>query len=256
MSFVVANGVRFHAQRLGQNGPWTVMLHGLLIGSLASWYFTTAARLAGAHRVFLYDLRGHGLSERTKTGYDTVTQSADLDALMLQHDAHPVNLVGHSYGGLVALRYALLHPERVQRLVLVDVPLPASLMAGFHEHDLPSPEALFNALPPPLQNAIVGGKRQARRLFESLSFLLTESTLMADVRQEPDIPDAELARLGMPVLCLFGERSSCLPAGERLQRVLAHASLTVLPCGHYVPYEAEAAMTHHISEFVKCPLPT
>ena len=67
------NGVRLHWQELG-SGPPLVMLHGLLVGSLATWYFTAAPALAARGHVVLYDLRGHGLSERAPSGYDVATQ--------------------------------------------------------------------------------------------------------------------------------------------------------------------------------------
>ncbi|MGH7285457.1 MAG: alpha/beta fold hydrolase, partial [Polyangiaceae bacterium] len=60
MSLETRNGVALHVQRLGENGSPVVMLHGLFVGSMASWYFTAAPALAEKHRVLLYDLRGNG----------------------------------------------------------------------------------------------------------------------------------------------------------------------------------------------------
>src|SRR5512147_3219033 len=102
------------------------MLHGLIVGSLAGWYFGPAGRLAQRHRVLLHDLRGHGRSDRTASGYDTHTLAGDLEALLDLAGDGPVTLVGHSYGALVALRFALRWPERVARLALVEAPLPPS----------------------------------------------------------------------------------------------------------------------------------
>ena len=75
-------GLTFHVQDLGR-GEGTrarartpvVMLHGLLVGSLASWYFTSAPVLAEARRVRLFDLRGHGKSGRATSGYDVPTMA-------------------------------------------------------------------------------------------------------------------------------------------------------------------------------------
>src|SRR5262249_9847587 len=111
MPLVAANGLQFHVQELG-DGPPVVMVHGLLIGSLASWDFTVARALAPTHRCRLYDLRGHGRSERALTGYDVATMTADLAALTADLAA-PFDLVGHSFGGVVALAFALAHPARV-----------------------------------------------------------------------------------------------------------------------------------------------
>jgi len=126
MALVNAGDVSLNAVELGE-GPPVVMLHGLISGSSASWYFTCAPVLAKNHRVILYDLRGHGRSAPAAGGYDTATLAKDLENLL---DAmgvdEPVSLVGHSYGALVAMRFALAHPERVNRLALVEAPLPPS----------------------------------------------------------------------------------------------------------------------------------
>ena len=76
--------------------------------------------------VLLYDLRGHGKSERTPAGYRVVDMVADLAALLeaLGLEDRPVDIVGNSYGGLVAVTFARLHPERTASLVLVDAHIP------------------------------------------------------------------------------------------------------------------------------------
>src|SRR5262249_4217583 len=125
MPVVEKRGLSFHVQVVG-SGPPLVMLHGLIIGSMTTWYFSAAPRLARTHRVTLYDLRGHGRSARPPSGYDLATMADDLDALL----DGPATLVGHSWGALVALRLALRRPERVNRLVLVEAPLPPSRAAG------------------------------------------------------------------------------------------------------------------------------
>src|SRR5205085_11625371 len=118
MADVGANGVKFHVQRLVPKHaiPRTtvVLLHGLIIDNLSSFYYTLAGPImdAGAE-AFLYDLRGHGRSERPATGYGPVDSVADLAALL---DAcgidHPVYLLGISYGAVVAARLALDRPGR------------------------------------------------------------------------------------------------------------------------------------------------
>jgi len=242
MPLVAANGLTFHVQELGE-GPPVVMLHGLLIGSLASWYFTAGPSLALTHRVRMFDLRGHGRSERAATGYDTRTLAGDLAALTA--DLPIFDLVGHSWGALVALRFALDHPGRVRRLAIVEAPVPpanALAMSEFLAADGALPGRLIDALPESLRVAVTGGRRQAERLLKSLEFLIVQSTLLDDVRAERDLDDAELARLAIPVLIVYGDRSSCLPAGERLLRAIPGASLAVLPGGHYLHLDARAEL--------------
>lgn len=250
MPLIEVDGHRVHALEMGQGTP-VVMLHGMLLGSLAQWYFTAAHPLAKRYRVVLYDLRGHGRSERLATGYDFGTLVADLqgvcDAFSVQE---PVDLVGHSYGGLISLHYALRFPDRVRRLVLVDVPLPPGDRELYDAAFNHPAEVLLGMLPDRVRGDIVGGGRRAQRLLESLQFLTTETTLLADVGAETAIDDAALAGLTTPTLCLYGEDSACLPASERLARVLPTVRTVTVPGGHFVPVESPVPMTTAIAEFL------
>ncbi len=249
MPILTIGGRATHIQELG-DGPAVVMIHGLLIGSLASWYFTAAPSLARTHRVRAYDLRGHGRSARADTGYDSRTLARDLDEVTADL-AEPFDLVGHSWGGLVALRYAIDHPERVRRLAIVEAPLPPSRaleMASFLAADDQLPARLLDALPPQLREAVASGRRQAERLLRSLEALVLESTLLADVRAEPDLADAELARVRAPTLVVYGDRSACAPAGDRLARAIPGARGLVLAGGHYLHLDAREPLARALAE--------
>jgi len=243
MPMISANGITMHVQELGE-GPPVVMIHGLLIGSLASWYFTAAPPLSKHHRVRVYDLRGHGRSERAKTGYDTRSLARDLAAVVA--DLGPVDVVGHSWGALVALRFALEQPASVRRLAIVEAPLPPSSAVEMTSFLDSTPDRWLEALPPQLREAAAGGRRQASRLVDSLRFLILETSLLADLRNEPDLDDAELEALRVPVLLVYGDRSSCLPAGQRLVTKIEGARLAVLPGGHYIHLDARGELTREL----------
>jgi len=256
------------------------MLHGLF-GSLATWYFTSAPTIAHTHEVLMYDLRGHGKSDRPTSGYDLKTMCADLHtvlnaclgldrecpryeggqprseatgrgALTSHVDTERVALVGHSYGGVIALRYALDHPERVGRLALVDIPMPPSNMEEIDFLTKRSPEELIDMLPNRIRQAIRSGERgrKAERNLELLRSLIFESTLVNDVSAEPDFSDDLLSRLTCPIRCIYGDRSSCLDAGRRLSCVLPNCELVLLQGGHYLPAESAAALTESLREFL------
>lgn len=253
MPLVQARGRAFNVQELGPEGaPGLVLLHGLFVGSVASWYFTAAPRLAAARRVRMYDLIGHGKSERAKSGYDLASMAADLEALAEGWGPGPLDLAGHSYGALVALRFALARPDRVRRLALVEAPLPPSnvseldaFLGGFSARP---PDQMAEALPEALRGMLASGGRRAARFIEAVGFLAHETTLLDDLRSERDIPDETLAALAPKLLCIYGDRSSCLPVGERLARVVPGARLVTLPGGHYLHLEATAALTSALAE--------
>jgi pimeloyl-ACP methyl ester carboxylesterase len=242
MPVVVRRGLTCHLQVLG-DGPPLVMLHGLLVGSLAGWYFGAAPRLAKAYRVLCYDLRGHGLSGHAETGYGLRSLGEDLDDLREEAGAGPVTLVGHSWGALVALRYALDFPGRVARLVLVEAPLPPSNLPELGGFLRSTPDQQLAALPGVLRDAVAGGSRQGKKLLAQLQRLVLNSSLMKDLAAEPDFRDDELAQLAVPTLCVYGDRSGCRPAGERLARAIPGAELHILPGGHFLPAESAAALT-------------
>ncbi|MCB0970394.1 MAG: alpha/beta fold hydrolase, partial [Acidimicrobiales bacterium] len=133
-----ANGLRFHTQHLGHAAdgdgprPQVVMLHGLVIDNLSSWYYTIANPVALVADVHLVDLRGHGRSEMPESGYTVADNVADLEALLDVWGVDgPVHLVGNSFGGVVALAYAHRHPDRVASLFLIEAHFAVE---GWGEH--------------------------------------------------------------------------------------------------------------------------
>jgi pimeloyl-ACP methyl ester carboxylesterase len=250
MPVATKNGIAFHLQELGEHGAPVIMLHGLFVGSLATWYFTAGPALAARHRVLMYDLRGHGKSERAKTGYDLATMQADLAAIADGFSGEPVTLVGHSYGAVVALGYALAAPHRVAKLVIVEAPLPPSNLRELDAFLGQAPEAMAAALPDALRDALGRKGRKAAKLVDALRFLATESSLLSDLARAVDIPDGSLAALACPLLSVYGTRSSCLPVGRRIARLLPRARSIELEGGHFLPLEAARPLTNAIVEFV------
>lgn len=103
-----------HTTHLGEQGSPVVFCHGLF-GQGKNWT-QIAKSLADAHRVTLVDMPNHGRSEWTDR-LDYV-EMADAVAGVIDE---PTTLVGHSMGGKAAMLTALRHPERVERLCVVDV---------------------------------------------------------------------------------------------------------------------------------------
>ncbi|HEV2372502.1 MAG TPA: alpha/beta hydrolase [Streptosporangiaceae bacterium] len=248
MAEVSARGVRFHVQRLhppapAAGAPVVVFVHGLVVDNLSSFYYTLAGpAVAAGARAILYDLRGHGMSERPPRGYSTHDAVADLCALL---DAlgvdEPVYLVGNSYGGVVATRMALTSPERVAGLVVIEAHCAGEGAARWFEDmantltvaalglEYDRVQDLLRAL----------GQRKLARLATHADSLLNETTLINDLAAEQPLTVAELSAVRCPVLGVYGERSELAGAADDLARYVPDCRVEVMPgLAHTVLREA------------------
>jgi len=108
--------------RVGGKGPAVVLLHGY--GETGDMWSPMAADLARDHTVIVPDLRGLGLSSKPEGGYDKKTQAGDVVAVLDKLNVKQADLVTHDIGNMVGYAFAVQHPERVRRFVLIDAPLP------------------------------------------------------------------------------------------------------------------------------------
>lgn len=246
-------------------GPPLLLIHGLA-GSAAN--FQAIIPLLSQHfRVVAPDLLGFGLSDRPPDGdYSHRGQARLLRHFMERLGILKVSLLGHSLGGLVALRFASLFPERVDRLILVcsapPVPLSSPILAW----------------PPlgPLLEAIMGLALHARRFREGIlrqgfwdpSFLSAEvaerylspsrlrgsaralaKTIAAIGSEEP----IALSQIRHPTLLLWGLDDRWLPPsiGERMAASLANARLRLIGRSrHLLLEERPQAAAEAISSFL------
>jgi pimeloyl-ACP methyl ester carboxylesterase len=255
MADVVANGVRHHVQRLGRGaqgarGERTVVfIHGLVMDNLSSFYFTLANPIAETADVILYDLRGHGMSERPPTGYAVADLVADLAALL---DAlavtHPVAIVGNSFGGLVALAFAAAYPTRVARLALIDAHTGVTGWAAQMTATLALTGSARDAKIAETFQSWLGrhSERKRNRLARAAEALVEHTSLVADLRASPAV---SLVGIACPTLALYGETSDVRSHGEALARELPACTLHVLPgCSHSVLWEATAEVKARVDE--------
>jgi pimeloyl-ACP methyl ester carboxylesterase len=236
---VVAGGVRLHVQRMSPpardaatDPPVVVFVHGLVMDNLSSFYYTLAGPVAQAGaEVVMYDLRGHGRSERPPTGYTVHDAVADLAALLAALGiARPVYVVGNSYGGVVALRAAIDRPELVAGLVVIEAHTVGDRGGDWTEHmgNTLTVTALGLAHDDmPGQLGLLGERKLARSA-RVADALLNGTTLIDDIAATPPLPAAELATVRCPVLAIYGEHSDLAAAGGELARHLPHCTHRVV----------------------------
>ncbi|MGW1345698.1 alpha/beta fold hydrolase [Kribbella sp. NPDC002412] len=142
--FVEANGIRQHVV-IGGDGPALLLVHGWPENWYA-WRFLMPA-LARDFTVVAVDQRGIGLSEKTRSGYDAATLADDLASLMTGLGHQRFAVVGHDTGYIIGYALAADHRDRVDRLVVAEIPGPPGVVDV--EHPPPPlfvPEFLNNRL--------------------------------------------------------------------------------------------------------------
>lgn len=142
-------GLRLRYLDWGGEGPPVVALHGL--ASSAHWYDIVAPHLRDQHRIIAPDQRGHGRTAQATSGYDWATLSADMADLMDHLGLDRAAVLGHSWGGNVAINLAARYPGRVSHLVMID--------GGFLSARL-SPDATWEGFATRVRPRDVSGTRQ------------------------------------------------------------------------------------------------
>ena len=118
---IATNGATIHT-RIGGKGPAVVLLHGY--GETGDMWSPLAADLMRDHTVIVPDLRGLGLSSKPAGGFDKKNQAEDVAGVLDKLGIAQADLVTHDIGNMVGFAFAMQHPDRVRRFVLIDAPVP------------------------------------------------------------------------------------------------------------------------------------
>ncbi|MBN6038564.1 alpha/beta hydrolase [Amycolatopsis sp. 195334CR] len=229
---MTANGIGVHVQRLGSAGKGSpvVFLHGLGTDSLASYYFTLGPAFAAAgHDVVMYDLRGHGRSERPPAGYRLETFVDDLTALLGELAVtEPVHLVGNSFGGTIAFGFAARLPGRVASVTMIESEPATAAWAtkmaanlGRAREQL-ADEAAFEWI-------TANHGAHTSRLARSAGKVLRSSTLADDIPASAVLTPGEIAAVTAPVLAIYGAESDLAEQAPVLAELLPVCRTVVVP---------------------------
>lgn len=210
--------------------------------------------MAQLTEVFLYDLRGHGMSARPAQGYRLQDMVDDLEALL---DAaairKPVVLIGNSYGGLLALAFASRLPARVARIALIDGHLGQPGWADQMAGSLELQGAQRDQMIADTFSSWLGrhSARKSTRLARSAAELVYQTTLVCDIRDSSALDDAALSRVTCPVLAIYGESSDLREQAQALKNSLKQCELRIFEsCSHSVLWEATARVRSEVVAWV------
>lgn len=241
-------------------GPPVVLLHAG-VADRTMWVELLPALAAAGHRAISLDLPGFGEAPVAPVQAPWTDVLETLDALDVQRAV----LVGNSFGGAVALRVAMVSPERLAGLALVSAPpveldpsprLQAAWEAEESALERGDVEAAVRAVvdawtlpgaPAALRERVAAMQRRAFEL----------QTAVDEPEEAPDpleAPGADLAGLTVPALVAVGEHDmpDFLDAAEELARRLTHARHTVIAgAGHLAPLEQPDAFAALLLDFLR-----
>jgi esterase len=105
-------------KKYGTQGPFVIIVHGLF-GMLDNWH-SIAQKMQDQFQIIAVDQRNHGHSPHTDSmTYDEM--AGDIDELMVDLGIEKAHLVGHSMGGKTVMQFANLYPQKIDKLVVVDI---------------------------------------------------------------------------------------------------------------------------------------
>lgn len=258
-----AEPIELRAWEWAGDGPATLLLHG--IGNYGRYWEFFADAAAGRLRLIATDARGHGESGKPADGYAPEEFVADavavLDALAIERSM----VVGHSMGGTHAIRLAATHPDRVERLVVVDAG-PEAMPEGSQRArrlSLERPErfeyadealAYLRRTSPGYSEEVYANRM--RWLFrEDAGDVVWRSSrdALATIMSSSghgDLWDA-LRAIRCPVLLVRGTRSNVLSAevAKRMMKTLKNGRLIELDAGHNVALDRPKELADAVVEF-------
>ena len=248
-------------------GPPVLLIHGFGTSSYTWRYIIPALVLK--HRVIAVDLKGFGQSDKPFDARYSVLDQAELLAQFIEdHDLRDLTIVGHSFGGGVALRLALDHDTRlagrIKKLVLLDsIAYPQHIPVFFRLLDMPFVSHLGVRMVPPtvqtrvaLQIAYFDDDKidpeEVETYAAPLKTAAGKHAIIYSARQiMPDDIDTiaeSYSSITLPTLILWCDHDRIVPLeiGLKLRRALPNSTLRLVPdCGH-MPQEEQPETTFEL----------
>ncbi|MGW0182769.1 alpha/beta fold hydrolase [Nocardia sp. NPDC003345] len=262
--YVDTDLARFHYTRTGTGPPVVLVAGGGLWGY--SWRDAIPV-LAADHTVYAVDLPSQGYTElhRDDFGYDLPAMSRALTTFLDAVGLGRTALAGHSWGGAWSLYFAQQHPERVERLVLLDspgldaekaptTPLFTTPVLGELATNLTDRAFYAESIRGAFHNRHLVTDEMIDELYAPYSRAANRAGFLSLWRNtDYRLTDAGLARVSAPTLVLWGAEDTWLPSSQaqRLAARIPGAVATVLPgCGHTVHEDCPARTSALITEFL------
>src|SRR6201998_4085251 len=261
--------------RWGGTGAVVVLIHGYAENS-DSWA-PLAADLMKDHTVVVPDLRGIGRSSKPTDGYDKKTQAKDIRAVVTALGFDRTFVVAHDIGNMVAYAYAATYPDKVERLVVMDAPIPG--IEPWNTILLNPGVWHFNFHGPDAERLVAGRERiyfdriwndftgdpsepdEATRNFFTATYAQPGGMRAGFAQFTAFSTDAadnqmfEQTKLTMPVLAVGGEKSFGPLQAVIMRHVATNVQEAVVPgSGHWLMEESPVYTVNLVRGFLDSPV--
>lgn len=273
--YLRVQGLKTRYWTRGESGPPVILLHGGG-GSVEFWLFNIGP-LAERHRVYAIDMVGSGLSETAIADYSLSYQAEFVRAFMDTLGIGTASLVGNSIGGGVALQFALMFAQRLEKLVLVSsLGLGREIALGVRLATLPGlcrwlrpSRVLFQTiLEMNLHHPALIPQAWMELRYRIFALPGRAKSLLPMVRTNFDLLGvrprvfqplvAQLPRIQAPALILWGKQDRILPVAhaEVAAQGLPQAQLHIFdPCGHHPHLEHPQRFNQLVLAFLAASTP-
>jgi pimeloyl-ACP methyl ester carboxylesterase len=266
--FVTVDGIRYHYREYPAPGRDIVLIHGFS-SSTHTWEKVAPVLQQLGYHVWALDMKGFGWSDKPKdAAYDVLTLAAEVNRWMQAMGIRQADIGGNSLGGGVAWLMALLYPEKVRNLILVDaaaypiempsimkmssMPLAAHILRLFFSR----PVVRWTLAEVYYRSDLITGA-QVNAYFDRLR---TENALDAQIAVVRALDDKlfepyirRIPEIKNRTLILWGEKDRWIPldVGRRLQKEIPASTLAVIAsCGHIPQEEKPDETAKLIAEFI------
>ena len=197
-------GVDYYYEVRGQGEP-LLLLHGGL-GSGEMFGPVLPALASRGRQVITIDLQGHGRTTLGNRPIRCETVASDVAAVLGRIGRAKLDVLGYSFGGCVALRLAVQHPEKVRRLAVVSAPYAND---GWYPEMIVQQKQVSAAMAPMMKDTpmYISYKAVAPRVDDFPRLL----DAMGDLMRQPYNWSADVSKLKMPVMLVFGDADMVRP---------------------------------------------
>jgi 4,5:9,10-diseco-3-hydroxy-5,9,17-trioxoandrosta-1(10),2-diene-4-oate hydrolase len=255
--YIQVGGINTRYWSLGDGETGIILLHGL--GSCVETWKYTIGTLAQRHRVYAVDIVGCGRSDKPSTTYSLAYQAQFIKAFMDTLNLKRASLIGNSMGGGVALQFALLFPQQVEKLVLANslgfgkeiaLPLRLASLPFVGQLFRPSRSSTAVVLKQSVYNSSVINQDWVEIFYQIATLPGAQQALQSQIKANIDFWGvrssvygsivAQLACISVPTLIIWGQQDRVLPVAHSqvAAECMPNACLRIFNfCGHWPQVE-------------------